>query len=305
MNHNTASADKSVKVQSQGFEYGVKHFSAHKNAYLETLVCDALNLDSTLFLELLNLGAIYVNQKRTLDNILLDKDTPVRVHTKPRRYNQPVNWKERIVFENHDFLVLNKPSGYPSHPSVDNCLENALTQTEIILNHKLLITHRLDTLTEGLIVYGKTPLFVSEFNTLLQAHRITKKYCAVVQSEKDLPTTIIHYMEPSPRAPKHVLDFEKPQYLRCELQIEKQSPFEWNNYFHLKHISLNLLTGRTHQIRTQMGCLGGLNSPIIGDRLYGSKVPWTTPESIALRAYSLEFTVFGKTYTFQIDQYNS
>ena len=138
------------------------------------LVSNALEKAPTEVETLLNLGAIYVNNHRQNTDLLIEASQAIRVHTKPRRFDCQLDWSSRVVFESSSFVVLNKPSGIPSHPSVDNKIENALTQLGLALNTTLHITHRLDTLTEGLIVYGKTNYFVKSFNQQLQDHRIEK-----------------------------------------------------------------------------------------------------------------------------------
>ena len=87
-------------------------------------------------------------------------------------------------------------------------------------------------------------------------------------------------MESSPRAPKKVTAYFQEKSALCELEIEKQ-------IIHANHswIQINLLTGRTHQIRAQ---LSAMQAPLIGDGLYGAQQIWKK-ESIALRAFELEF----------------
>jgi 23S rRNA pseudouridine1911/1915/1917 synthase len=243
--------------------------------------------------ELLKLGAIYVNHQRQTTDREVESGLLCRVHTKPRRYNCEQNWKERIVFENQDFLVLNKPSGIPSHPSVDNAVENSLTQVARARNLDLQITHRLDTLTSGLIVYSKNPQFVKNFNSQIQNRNVEKKYVALVENPKTFPKTLIHYMEPSPRAPKKVSPHFTEGWAACELEILEQK-----NHVLYSWIKINLLTGRTHQIRAQMSETG---SPILGDSLYGSKIPFK-PEAIALRACELNFNSGNQRFVFNLPE---
>lgn len=267
-------------ISAGGFEYGVKHFYTQKSAVLTELLFCTLHLEENNALELLNLGAIYVNNQRITENKIIPANQLCRVHTKPRRYNCSFNWLELIVFENSDFVVLNKPSGIPSHPSVDNCIENSLTQLAKALNINLLITHRLDTLTSGLIVYAKNNEFVKLFNVQMQNRLIEKKYVALVETTRNLPKQIIHYMEPSPRAPKKLANHAIEGWAFCELEILEQQ-----KKMHYSWVKINLLTGRTHQIRSQ---LAACDAPLLGDQLYGAKIPYL-PNAIALRAYELQF----------------
>ena len=282
-----------TQIQSQGFEYGVKHFNSPKSGALNEIISEVLEMPLEQINFLIQLGSVYVNSKRALEGDNVTENTHIRVHTKPRRYNVNYDWKSRIVFDHQDFVILNKPNNIPSHPSVDNQIENSLTQLSIALDTKLLITHRLDTLTEGLIVYGKNNQFVNGFNTQLQKKLITKKYVALVETTEKLPNHLVHYMEPSPRAPKKVSQVAHEGWDICELKIDQKKIFD-----HYSWIKIDLLTGRTHQIRSQVSEMG---APIIGDRLYGSRLG-DDENKIALRAQEIEFTWAGQSHQIKISE---
>lgn len=282
-----------TQIHSQGFEYGVKHFNSPKSGALNEIIAEVLQLPIEQINFLIQLGSVYTSGKRAATGDEVTENMPIRVHTKPRRYFVDYDWKSRIVFEHQDFVVLNKPNNIPSHPSVDNQLENSLTQLSIALEKKLLITHRLDTLTEGLIVYAKNSQFVNSFNDQLQKKLITKKYVALVETTAKLPNHLVHYMEPSPRAPKKVSQIAQEGWDICELKIEQQKIFD-----HYSWIKINLLTGRTHQIRAQVSEIG---APIIGDRLYGSRLG-NDENKIALRAQEIEFTWAGQSHQIKLSE---
>lgn len=283
---------QSPAISSQGFEYGVKHFANPNGEMLVDIIVSTLQIAPTEVQVLLKLGAIYVNNQRQTLNQFIEPQQTIRVHTKPRRFNCNFDWHSRIVFENSDFIVLNKPSGIPSHPSVDNIIENALTQTSDAINAPLYITHRLDTLTEGLIVYAKNNQFVRAFNIQLQDQLIEKKYCALVESNRELPQRLIHYMEPSPRAPKKVSATAVEGWAFCELEIIDQKKLKDSTW-----VKINLLTGRTHQIRSQLGEIG---APIVGDQMYGAAKKWK--DGIALRACELQFNWAGQLMQFNLNE---
>lgn len=283
-----------TQISSQGFEYGVKHFYNPKSGSISEILFDTLKLESGQIQDLLNLGAIYINNTRQTKNTQISENQLFRVHCKPRRFNCQFDWSSLIVFENEDFMVINKPSGMPSHPSVDNIIENSLTQMELARKIKLLITHRLDTLTEGLIVYAKNTQFVKSFNKQLQEQTIDKKYVALIEATYPLPPKVIHYMEPSPRAPKNVSEVFTEGWVFCELEILEQKKISTD----LNWVKINLLTGRTHQIRSQ---LSNLKAPIAGDRLYGAKLKYNG-NGIALRAYEIEFNWGSQRLKFTLSE---
>ena len=58
----------------------------------------------------------------------------IRVHTSPRRYQiSDIRWDNHIVYEDEDFVVVNKPSGLPSVPTTDNFHENVVERSSPFL----------------------------------------------------------------------------------------------------------------------------------------------------------------------------
>ena len=130
------------QTKKPGIESNIEHFKNPEADLISEILINELKLDSDEVKKLLFLGAIYVNNKRQLRDKLVSENNLFRVHTKPRRFDCDLLWKSQIVFENDFFLVLNKPAGIPSHPSIDNVLENALTQTSLTRKYPLFVTHR-------------------------------------------------------------------------------------------------------------------------------------------------------------------
>lgn len=302
-------------IQNRGFEYGVIHLRNEIAGLLTESLATQLNLPSSEIQRLLNFGAIYLENKRITQNTDLKLNDYLRIHTRPRSFNRKVIWPEQIFWQNEDFIVVDKPSGIPCHSTVDNLYENVQAQLEATLARPVFLTHRLDVPTSGLLVYGKTTTAQSDFNRALNQSEVSKIYEAIVELPAELPVelptkrpeelptgnlptdssdenilpplgTQIHYMEPSPRAPKKVHDHEAPGYLRCELIILAAEKIG-----NQAHIKIELKTGRTHQIRTQLSHLG---FPIVGDTQYGAQAltpakPW---DEIKLRATQIKWGNF-------------
>ncbi|MBO9665616.1 MAG: RluA family pseudouridine synthase [Bdellovibrio sp.] len=268
---------------ARGFEYGVKHIISPMSGLVRDVLLSISDLDSQQIDFLLNLGAIYLNHRRLTENSSVSNGDYLRVHTKPRRFPKgDINFRERVIFENDHFVLVNKPSGIPVHGSVDNLRENVQSYVEEAVACKLLITHRLDVPTNGLIVYAKTLEFQTAFNKLLIAREIKKIYRAKVEGQVPDKRILIHYMEPSPRAPKTVASEAKENWQECVLEILDSK--EISDGAH--ELRIHLHTGRTHQIRAQ---LGFEKAPVMGDHAYGAKKLWDE-EKIELTACELEFT---------------
>lgn len=283
---------------ARGFEYGVKHIISQQSGLERQLMSDVLlgntDLDLSQIKNLLNLGAIYLNGQRLQEDFSVSDGAYLRVHTKPRRF--PPNdglWHERIIFENAHFIIVNKISGLPVHASVDNIRENVQAYLEETLKHPVFLTHRLDVPTRGLIVYGKTAEFQTAFNKMLIARELKKIYRARVSTPPTLGL-LTHYMEPSPRAPKKVDRVEHPGWQNCVLEVLSATLLADGTY----EVKIHLHTGRTHQIRAQ---LGFEKCPIIGDHAYGAEKIWAE-DRIELEACELEFTnpLTGASHHFKI-----
>lgn len=283
---------------SRGFEYGVIHLLADSTGPLTGIITKQAGLAPAEVDRLLAFGSIYHKNKRITHDLPINSGDLLRVHSRPRRFLRTVNWAERLLWQDENFLLIDKPSGLPCHSTVDNLYENVKSQLETALERTLFPTHRLDLPTSGLLVFAKNQRAQSAFNRALNHSLVSKTYEALIETSSppesiDLPLAlplglITHYMEVSPRAPKLVHREPSPHLLRCELEIlavKEVGPHRW--------VRIRLLTGRTHQIRAQLSNLG---YPILGDRLYGSQhgmqpspkeqPPW---EAIALKSTEIRW----------------
>lgn len=239
--------------------------------------------------QLVIMGAVFVNKERVMDPLVqIPAQTYLRVHLYPKRYPvEKVIWKNVIVEETPQYLVINKPAGIPLISTVDNFYENCDQQLQFVLRQKLFVTHRLDRATSGLAVFAKTKEFQSKFNKLLIERRVTKKYRAVSEGRVE-PGRYVHYMEPKLRTPMVVVAEERAGWMRCELLVERVDERRIGNQEFFEH-SIQLITGRTHQIRVQ---LSALHAPILGDLMYGGKMYGDlgfSSDAFALQAYALSF----------------
>lgn len=144
--------------------------------------------------ELIRLGAVYVKKptdfkpRRILSDVTVNPGDSIRVHPYPRRYPafSDIDWKSALIHDSEQYIVVNKPAGIPSNPTVDNYYDNIFIGASSKLNNgdDLYLPHRLDTDTSGLIVLGKEKDFTAYFGSLLRKRqKINKRYKALLASD--------------------------------------------------------------------------------------------------------------------------
>lgn len=214
----------------------------------------------------------------------VEAGTYIRVHVHPKRFprSYEIDWKSRIIAVEEDYVVLDKPAGTSVGGTTDNIEESCATfaTRALGLTNPLMTTHQIDNCTEGCVVLARTKEYCSVFHGKIREKKVKKLYRALVSAP--LPLGIIsHYMRPVNVAPRLVSkDFHRGWHL-CQLEILECSEVPWPSVFvrdkygvddcgwPTKNVAyeckINLLTGRTHQIRAQFAAYG---APIIGDSMY-------------------------------------
>jgi len=276
----------------------IRHFVAGEDTTVEKLLAKHFKLAPDRITDLLQMGAIYQNKKRVFSDGKVAKGEYLRLHLQPKRFSlEGIDWAKVIVDEKPEFLVCHKPAGIPAHPTLDNQVENLLHQMRRETGKELFITQRIDVPVEGLIVLAKTPAFQKRFNQMLSDRKVGKKYTARVAGMA-APSVgrKVHYMKPSEAAPRIVSADPAEGWQICELSILTAEPRDEGQF----EVTVDLHTGRTHQIRAQLSALG---HPIVGDRMYGSRVKYPRffgREAIALAATEIEWKGAGP-YRISVD----
>ncbi len=263
---------------------GVCHFRCTKPQNLLHLLqranYDPLPHPSEELLEnWLELGAIYVNGRRQRIDFPLQAGALIRLHSRPKSFacEDLDKLSDRIVYDHADFLVLDKPAGLPTHPTLDNFKQNAKIGLEKSLGLEVYTTHRLDIPTQGLIVFAKNPEALKRINKVLRLGWMQKTYRALSTKAAPLgPHT--HYMDRDSHVPRQIhTEPLGPHWCACELRVDKVEAIGAELYLH----TVTLLTGRTHQIRAQMSFLG---APLIGDTTYGGAALESLPKTLTDRS---------------------
>lgn len=175
----------------------------------------------------------------------------------------------RVVYEDDDVVVVDKPSGVAAHPSVGwtgPTVSGHLAQIGVRIStsgapERQGIVQRLDVGTSGLMMVAKSELAYTVLKQAFRDRVIDKTYHALVQGHPDPHSGTID--APIARHPKHDYKFTVRSDGRDS--ITHYETLEAHRYASL--LSIKLESGRTHQIRVHMSAL---HHPCVGDPLYGS-----------------------------------
>jgi 23S rRNA pseudouridine1911/1915/1917 synthase len=177
-----------------------------------------------------------------------------------------------ILYEDEDVLVANKVAPIPVQPEKtgDKSLQEYLRQELSAREggregHFLEAAHRIDRRASGAVVFAKTHIALSTLEAAFRDKRIEKEYLACVEREP----------VPAKGKLEHRLAWDKRRNIVRTLSAAsisgKPATLEYELVGRSEHyffISVNLVTGRHHQIRAQLSAIG---CPIRGDLKYGAR----------------------------------
>lgn len=158
--------------------------------------------------------------------------------------------------------------------------------------------HRLDRTTQGVMVYALTENAARRLSAMIQQGKVEKTYLAVVEGvpeETQGEYADLLYFDRR-KNKSYVVKRERKGVKQARLQYEVLQTIEHEGQ-RLSLLKIQLLTGRTHQIRVQFA---SRKMPLVGDRRYGSHIP---ADHIQLCAARLSFShpVTGEELRFSYD----
>lgn len=195
----------------------------------------------------------------------------------------PTKMKLNILFEDDSLLILNKPAGFPIHPSMlhfEDSISNGVKYyfDSIGLKKKIRPVNRLDKDTSGIVIFAKNEYVQECLIKQMKRNQFVKEYIAICEGTLLNKSGIIS--EPIARKENSIIE-------RCvnstgDQAITHYDVLKSNGSLSVIHIKLE--TGRTHQIRVHMSYIG---NPILGDTLYGNSSKLIDRQ--ALHSYKISF----------------
>jgi 23S rRNA pseudouridine1911/1915/1917 synthase len=214
-------------------------------------------------------GAVLVGRQRLRPRDLVEAGAHVRVHMTadaPKAQVLPEAIALRLVHEDADLLVIDKPAGLVVHPGAGNpshTLQNALLGWDPALARlpRAGLIHRLDKDTSGLLVVARTAEAQTSLSRQLMARTMAREYLTVCVGVMTGGGTIDAPIgrNRSDRLRMAVRESGRPAVTHYRV-LER---FRAHTY-----LSVQLETGRTHQIRLH---LSHQKYPVVGDPVYGGR----------------------------------
>jgi len=243
-------------------------------------------------------GSVYVNKKRCrMNGKMLKVGDRIRILVQEKPAEELKEFDpSRILFENQDWIVVNKPPHLPTHETIDNSRYHlALAVQELLAKREkkkpteiyLGIHHRLDRDTSGVILFTKRKEANAAVAQAFQNREVQKTYLAICGGAPSQARTLQSFLGTHPRNKRMVASVKRGGKF-AETEIRTLSSVQ------LQGKSICLMeakpkTGRTHQIRVHLSENG---LPILGDSTYGIQHP--AAKRVLLHAWKLE--LLGKTF---------
>jgi 23S rRNA pseudouridine1911/1915/1917 synthase len=269
---------------------------------LDIILAHRLQRSRTACAQLIRGGRVLVNGRPAKPASIVEARQRVVVDVPPLVDSsaQPQDIPIRLVHDEADFAVVDKPAGMATHPSrgnLDGTLVNALLAKlgplpAINGVRRPGIVHRLDKDTSGLLVIAKTDRAMSALTHAMAQRRIKRSYDALVWGIPTNPRGVIEApigRDPHARTKfavredgrRAVTHYQVVEAFSRIMPADKAAPAC------AALLRVELETGRTHQIRVHCAAIG---HPIIGDEVYGPAYSGVIMKRQALHAAGLAFT---------------
>lgn len=230
---------------------------------LKQLLPPRLEVDEAEVVRLIKEGCVYVNGKRVA------ADMPLAVGDKITVFNQPTEPLPQLVVVHQDpwIIVVDKPSGMPSQAERAQAAHALDAQVQRGFGGELRLIHRLDKEASGLVLFARDPEARTPLQDSLVAGEIERRYVAIVDGELRGEGHI------RLRIGRHGSDTRLRAALPENAPAGESADTAFRVLGHGRHanrpvtaVELQLVTGRTHQIRVHLSALG---HPLVGDAAYG------------------------------------
>ncbi|MDE6729876.1 MAG: RluA family pseudouridine synthase [Oscillospiraceae bacterium] len=244
------------------------------------------DMPKSMIYKLIRKKDIRLNQKRCQGNEILQLDDQITIFAeekffspKKKKLDLQISGNLQICYEDPDFLIVCKSVGQDVHNGDRSGFQNQtgslIEQIRAYLYEKQeylpeqeqsfspALCNRIDRNTEGLVIAAKNAAALRSMNEAIRLHQVHKSYLAVTNGKlprkQDICTAWLK--KDAQRNQVRILA-DPPDSTWQEIRTQYEVLAERGNY---QLVKINLLTGRTHQIRAH---LAYLHAPLLGERKY-------------------------------------
>ncbi|KGJ05700.1 ribosomal large subunit pseudouridine synthase A [Paracoccus halophilus] len=193
---------------------------------------------------------------------------------------RPTEEQPQVIHADHQVLVVCKPHGLLSVPGRGADRADCLIARLRAAFPTILLVHRLDLDTSGVMVFALTPEAQRHLSRQFEERRTKKTYVARLwgRLQPKTGTVDLPLIVDWPNRPRQMVDRDRGRPARTDWRVVRADDME-------TRVRLSPVTGRSHQLRVHMAELG---HPILGDPLYAGGAAAEFPR-LMLHAESLRF----------------
>lgn len=168
----------------------------------------------------------------------------------------------RLLHADDDLLIVDKPPGLLSVPGRGDERADCLIARLRARFPSVLLVHRLDLDTSGVIAFALTPQAQAHLGRQFEARRVSKRYVALIagQPDQDKGQIDLPLIVDWPNRPRQKVCHDTGRPARTDWRVIRR-------HDGAARVQLKPVTGRSHQLRVHMQALG---HPILGDTLYAT-----------------------------------